>query len=128
MPTTFDCSLGSAIGFGAGCLIEQRFNGHVVSIRNTTLPAENWRIGGVPILALLESAPKLGFGYRKLVVPSHEVDLNGPIYQKFKQLQRYWEVTDHYCNPGPTQFYDPDHKNDLTSSIKLQFQNRAHEM
>lgn len=102
MPTTFDCSLGTAVGFGAGCLIEQRFSGHVVSIRNTTLPAENWRIGGVPILALLESAPKLGFGYRKLVVPANEVDLNGPIYQKFKQLQRYWEVVDHYSNPGPT--------------------------
>lgn len=74
---------------------------------------------------MLESAPKLGFEYRALVVPSNEVDLNGAVYQKFKQLQRYWEVKDHYSNPGPSQFYDEDHKNDISETLNLLFSSRA---
>jgi len=82
-------------------LIEQEFTGQVVSIRNTNLHQSNWRIAGIPILALLESAPKRGFSYKELVVPSALVNLNSAAYQKFKQRQRYWELDDHFANPGP---------------------------
>jgi pyrophosphate--fructose-6-phosphate 1-phosphotransferase len=107
-PSQFDCSLGTSLGYGAGCLIEQGFTGHAVAVRNITCHPSEWRIGGVPILALVDSVTKLGYHYKQLVVPAFEVDLKGPVYETFKAKQRHWENLDHYSNPGPIQFYEDD--------------------
>ena len=40
------------------------------------------------------------------MVPSEEVNLNGPVFQKMKVVERSWRFIDHYSNPGPIQFYD----------------------
>jgi hypothetical protein len=51
-----------------------------VSTQNITDSASKWRIGGVPILALLRSQPKSGYKRHDLVINSEEVDLNGETY------------------------------------------------
>jgi len=41
-----------------------------VSIKDVIRPAKHWRIGGVPILTMVRSAPKQGYKRIELVVPS----------------------------------------------------------
>ena len=69
-PSLFDCSLGSTLGFGACALAEGGLTGMAVSVKEITQPPSEWRIGGVPIMALLKSQPKSGYRRHELVVPS----------------------------------------------------------
>ena len=57
-PSLFDCSLGSTSGFAAAVMIEQGLTAMAVSVRNCTQPVSQWRVGGVPIIALVRSHPK----------------------------------------------------------------------
>ena len=52
-PSLFDCSLGSTLGFAAGVLLAAGLNGITVSVKELTNKPNHWRVGGVPILALL---------------------------------------------------------------------------
>ena len=105
-PSFFDCSLASACGFGAACLIENGLTGLGVAVKDVTKSPNEWRIGGVPLLACLRSQPKAGYRRNELVVPSQEVALNDIPYQRFKAKERLWRFKDHYCNPGPIQYLD----------------------
>jgi len=69
-PSLFDCSLGSTFGYGAAVLLEAGCTGMCVCIKDVIRPAKNWRIGGVPILTMVRSAPKQGYKRKELVVPS----------------------------------------------------------
>ena len=105
-PSLVDCSLGSTYGFAAGVLIDHGMTAMAVSVQNIANPPELWRVGGVPLLAMVRSEPKSGYKRATLVVPSEEVDLNGPAYQAMKAVERTWKAIDHYSNPGPIQFFD----------------------
>ena len=105
-PTLFDCSLGSTLGFGAAAILEAGLTGQAVSIKDLTSEPSRWRVGAVPILALLSSAPKAGYKRNELVVSSQEVRLTDLPYQVFKANERQWRKVDHYCNPGPIQYSD----------------------
>jgi len=76
-PSLFDCSLGTTSGFGAAVLIEQGLTGMAVSVRQVTQSVHDWRVGGVPIVALVQSHPKDGFKRTDLVVRSEPVNLRG---------------------------------------------------
>jgi len=105
-PTSFDCSLGSTSGFAAGVLLDSGVNAAAVAIKDVIKHPSQWRIGAVPILALLQSQPKRGYRRQQLVVPSQEVELNDVAYQYFKSKEREWKMEDRYCNPGPIQYTD----------------------
>jgi hypothetical protein len=77
-----------------------------VAVKDVTKNPLEWRIGGVPLLAMLRSQPKAGYRRHELVVPSQEVTLNDIPYQLFKAKERLWRFEDHYCNPGPIQYID----------------------
>ena len=100
-PSLFDCSLGSTLGFGACALAEAGLTGMAVSVKDITKPPSDWRLGGVPIMALLKSQPKSGYRRHELVVPSQEVHLDDLPYQTMKANERAWRFVDHYSNPGP---------------------------
>ena len=106
LPSHFDCSLASTYGFTAGVLIENGLTSMCVTAQLINEPASKWRVGGVPLLAMVRSQPKSGYQRTDLVVPSEEVDLNGEPYQRMKAVERGWRYTDHYSNPGPIQLYD----------------------
>lgn len=100
-PSLFDCSLGSTYGFTAAVLIENGLTGLCVTTQQITSSPNKWRVGGVPLLAILRSQPKSGYRRADLVIPSDEVDLQGETYQRMKAIERGWRLVDHYSNPGP---------------------------
>jgi len=63
------------MGFGAAALVEGGLTGVAVSVKELTNAPTEWRVGGVPLLALLRSQPKAGYRRHELVVPSQEVGL-----------------------------------------------------
>jgi len=69
-PSKFDCSLGSTTGFGAGVLLNSGLTGFTVSVKELTNKVEEWRIGAVPVLAVLRSQPKSGFFRHELIMNS----------------------------------------------------------
>ena len=104
-PSLFDCSLGSTSGFAAAVMIEQGLTAMAVSVRNCTQPVSQWRVGGVPIIALVRSHPKQGFKRSDLVVRSEDLHLESVQFQTLKSKMRTWRWVDSYVNPGPIQFY-----------------------
>ena len=94
LPTAFDCSLGSTCGFGAGVLIENGRTGMAVTVSEVTNHPTEWRVGGVPLLALLQSsqATKKGFNSHELVVPAELVNLQGRVFQTLKKHMHKWSV------------------------------------
>jgi len=74
-PSNFDCNLGSTLGFAAAALLDAGLTGLAVSVKELTNPASQWRVGGVPLLALLRSQPKSGYSRKELVVGSQEIQL-----------------------------------------------------
>ena len=100
-PSYFDCCLGSTLGYAAASILDAELTGLAVSVKELTNKPTQWRVGGVPILALLRSQPKSGYKRNELVVASQEVNLTDLPYQVFKANERAWRFIDHYCNPGP---------------------------
>lgn len=60
-PSAYDCNLGSTLGFSAAVLLDAGVNAATVAVKDVTKPPSQWRIGAVPILAMLQSQPKTGF-------------------------------------------------------------------
>jgi len=100
-PSAFDCSLGSTCGFAAGVLIERNLTGLTVAVRQVTQPVKKWRIGAVPILAMIHSHPKEGFQRSALVVRSEDVRLDARPFQALRHKMKTWKHEDRYRNPGP---------------------------
>jgi len=119
-PSNFDCSLASTMGFGAGVLLQSGITGSAVSVKELTNKPQNWRIGAVPILAMLRSTPKTGYLRHQLVVPSQEIGMNDLPYQVLKANEVSWRFIDHYCNPGPIQFQDFG-KDSIATTIDAQY-------
>ena len=94
------------MGFGAATLLEGGLTGVAVTVKELTSSPNKWRVGGVPLLALLSNEPKVGYQSHELVVPSQEVSLTDRPYQLLKAEERAWRLVDHYCNPGPIQYID----------------------
>ena len=100
-PSIFDCELASTFGYSAGVLIENGLTAMSVTVQQITSTSDKWRVGGVPLIALVRSQPKSGFNRSDLNVASQEVDLNDEMYQRMKAVERGWRQIDHYSNPGP---------------------------
>lgn len=121
-PSMFDCSLGSTSGFAAAVLVEQGLTGMAVAVRQCTQPASQWRVGAVPIIALLRSHPKLGFKKTDLVVRSEDLSLESTQFQTLRNKLRTWKWEDHYVNPGPIQFYHDDQEDrEIAQTLHLMF-------
>lgn len=123
-PSAFDCSLGSTLGFAAAVQLDAGVNASVVAVKDVTRPPSQWRVGAVPILALLQSQPKAGYRRRQLVVPSQEVQLSDRPYQAFKAHERDWKFDDRYCNPGPIQYADFGFDS-VSETVQQLYQNEA---
>ena len=123
-PSSFDCSLGSTCGFAAGVLLDSGVNGAAVAVKDVIKHPSQWRIGSVPILALLRSQPKVGYARQALSVPSQEVELTDVAYQYHKSKERNWKMEDKYCNPGPIQYTDLGHDS-VSESLRHLFSNES---
>jgi len=63
------------LGYGAACLLDAGLTNVAVSVKDLTNKPNAWRVGGVPILSLLDSHPKSGYKREDLVIPSQEVNM-----------------------------------------------------
>lgn len=105
-PSLFDSSLASTYGFTAGVLIQNHLTGMCVTARGLASDPVDWKIGGVPIMAMMRKKNKSSvYGKDQVMVPSEEVNLEGGVYQKTKVASKSWEVNDRYMNPGPMQLF-----------------------
>lgn len=52
-PSPYDCSLGSTLGFAAGVMLDAGINASAIAVKDTLRPPSQWRVGAVPILAML---------------------------------------------------------------------------
>ena len=105
-------------------LLDNGVNGAAVAVKDVIKHPSQWRIGSVPILALMRSQPKVGYARQALVVPSQEVELTDVAYQYHKSKERNWKMEDKYCNPGPIQYSDLGHDS-VSESLRHLFSNES---
>ncbi|CAI2371730.1 unnamed protein product [Moneuplotes crassus] len=106
LPSLFDCSLASTYGYTAGALIEHGLTGMCVTARGLMSDPADWKVGGVPFIALMDKKAKSSvYGRDKVYIKSEEVNLNAFVYQKSKVLSKQWEMNDNFVNPGPIQLF-----------------------
>ncbi len=113
-PTNFDAQYCYALGHVAALLIDQGATGYMSSIRGLVLPAEEWTIGGIPLLEMMDI--ELRSGRQAAVIKKAFVNLNSEPYLSFEEMGKRWQMEDDYCYPGPIQFFGPT---ELTDSITL---------
>ena len=104
-------------------MIDRNLTALTVAVRQATQPVKKWRVGAVPILALLNSHPKEGFKRNDLVVRSEDVSLDSRPHQALRHRRNRWKVEDRYENPGPIQFYHEENEvTSITDSTKLLYE------
>lgn len=111
-PSNFDAAYCTALGMTAALLIEGGYSGYMCSIPNLKMPVADWIPHGLPLTMLMHLEERAG--KQKPVVQKTLVDLHGRPLQKFAKLRNSWKLTDHYCCPGPIQFFGPE---ELINSI-----------
>ena len=105
-PSLFDASLASTYGFTAGVLVQNGLTGLCVTARGLASDPTDWKIGGVPLVAMMKKKNKSSvYGKDQVMIRSEEVDLEGGAYQKIKVSSKRWEINDRYMNPGPMQLF-----------------------
>jgi len=106
LPSLFDCSLASTYGYTAGTMIEHEMTGVCVTARGLLSDPSDWKVGGVPFIALMNKKNKSSvYGKDQVYIMSEEVDLKGAVYQRTKVSSKVWEMYENFINPGPIQFF-----------------------
>ena len=102
----FDNCLATAYGFAAAILIQNGLTGYCVTARGLSGPVEKWICAGIPLTALTSVKGKSQYGENKPIIASHGVNLHGKPFMELKAIRKQWVYEDHYCNPGPIQFFN----------------------
>lgn len=113
-PSNFDANYGYSLGKLAAEAARDQLSGVIAAIKHLAKPVEHWEPKLVPIASLMHE--EMRNGKRKRVIAKALVDLKGPLYQAYLKQKKSWEIDDHYCYPGPIQFFgDPA----LTDTVPL---------
>jgi 6-phosphofructokinase 1 len=106
LPSLFDCSLASTYGYTAGVLIQNNLTGVCTTARGLTSPASEWKVGAVPLIAMMDIKTRSSvYGKDQVYIQSGEVDLSNLVFQKAKVSSKAWEMYDNFINPGPIQYF-----------------------
>jgi pyrophosphate--fructose-6-phosphate 1-phosphotransferase len=106
-PSHFDCTYCYALGRIAAVLIARRMTGYMTAIRDLHRPPCDWQPCAVPLVSLLHFERRSGV--RKPVIKKTLVDLSGELFRYYAQRRASWRLEDAYVQPGPMQFFGPDH-------------------
>ncbi len=106
LPSNFDADYCYSLGQVAAVLIGQNRTGVMAALTHLFEPVENWRPIGVPLVPLMGEEERKG--KTKIVIKKSYVELNGPLFERFKKGRDKWRLVDHYQYPGPIQFYGPE--------------------
>jgi 6-phosphofructokinase 1 len=118
LPSLFDCSLAATYGCTATALIAGGYTGYMTTARGLTGEIAKWKVGAIPLTAMMKTKAHSNFGVNCAVVPSYEVNLSAKAYQTLAVNCKEWEMGDRYTNPGPIQF---EGKLSRTLNLTLQY-------
>ena len=118
-PSAFDAKYTYALGHVASLLIHENLTGYMALVKDLTKNVEDWQIGAIPLLGLMHMEDRLGES--RPVIKKAMVDLNGSLFQIFKEKRIHWKLKDDYQYPGPIQFYGPPQLiNKLTLTLLIE--------
>ncbi|GAB4813047.1 hypothetical protein N2152v2_000093 [Parachlorella kessleri] len=102
LPTNFDSTYCYALGQAAAELIAARQTGLMATVFNLQRPAEDWGIGGTPLVSMMHMEWRKG--KEKPVIAKALCEMDGVVMQTFRELRGTWALHDCYRSPGPIQF------------------------
>ena len=102
MPSNFDCAYTFGLGAAAGALSAARKTGVMAAVSDLHKPAAEWKVGGVPIVSMMNMEHRAGKS--KPVIAKALVEINGPPMMAYRTLRDHWALHDCYRSPGPIQF------------------------
>lgn len=118
-PSNFDADYCYSLGYTASVLISDGLTGYMASVRNTTVSADQWIAGGVPITMMMNMERR--HGHMKPVIQKALVELNGAPYKYFKSKRGEWAYSTNFIYPGPIQYFGPSEVCDVTTeTLKLE--------
>ena len=118
-PSNYDADYCYALGFNASRLIANGKTGYMSIIKNTTVPAEEWIAGGVPITMMMNLEKRAG--EMKPVIRKALVKLDGAPFKFFASKRDEWAKNTCYMYPGPIQYFGPTEVCDQsTITLKLE--------
>ena len=106
-PSDFDCTYCYALGRLSALLIAHKMTGYMTGITGLHLSPSEWIPHAVPFASLLHFERRGGF--RKPVIRKTLVDLSGELFRHFADQRAAWRLGDMYRQPGPMQFFGPNH-------------------
>ncbi len=112
-PSNYDADYCYSLGFTAAALIASGKTGYMSSVRNTTAPAKQWIVGGVPITMMMNMERR--HGEMKPVIQKALVKLDGAPFRYFAERRAEWAVQTAYVYPGPIQYFGPTEVCDQTT-------------
>ncbi|MDR1561743.1 MAG: diphosphate--fructose-6-phosphate 1-phosphotransferase [Dysgonamonadaceae bacterium] len=104
-PSNYDADYCYSLGYTASNLIAANKTGYMASVTKTTLPADQWIAGGVPITMMMNLERR--HGEYKPVIKKALVDLEGKPFNTFLKSRDLWSEETDYVYPGPIQYFGP---------------------
>lgn len=118
-PSNFDADYCYALGTSAAQLVANGKTGYMAIVKDTTLPAEEWKAGGVPITMMLNMERR--HGHMKPVIRKALVELDGAPFKTFAANREAWAKNTDFVYPGPIQYFGPTEVCDQTTvTLKLE--------
>jgi len=118
MPSNFDATYCHALGAAAAALLGAGKTGVMAAITDLEKPATEWKVGGVPIVTMMNM--ELRHGKQKAVIKKALVDLDGEPMKAFEAIRETWKMNDCYRSPGPIQFKGHDWADAATITLSLE--------
>lgn len=112
-PSNFDADYCYALGYNAFVLIAAGLTGYLSSVKNLTLPAEQWAVGAVPLTSMMNMERR--HGEMKPVIQKAIVKLDSPAFLELAKKRDEWAMNDEYLFPGAIQYFGPACVCDITT-------------
>jgi len=102
MPSNFDANYCYALGHTAGALVNNGVTACMAVVRDLHKPADEWQPAGCPVAKMMNIERRKG--KEVPVIKKYIVELDGKLFQSFKEVRDEWKINNYYRNPGPIQF------------------------
>lgn len=104
-PSNFDADYCYSLGFTGCLLIAQGLTGYLSSVRNLSLPADQWIAGGIPLTMMMNMEKR--HGKDKPVIRKALVELDGAPFKELQRNRDQWAIQTSFRFPGAIQYYGP---------------------
>lgn len=102
-PSNFDATYCYALGFTAAALVKEGYTGYMACVGNLLDDVRTWKVMGLPIVSLMNL--EMRKGKKKPVIQKALVDVDKKPFKMLAKHRESWKYEDHYCFPGPIQFF-----------------------